>query len=434
MPDLAGPPDAPQGADTGRPALSLRPFRAVHYSAAAVGDLAAVTCPPYDVIGDTGVDEWERAHIANVVRLVLPRGGASAAERYAHAADLLASWLDSGVLVRDDAAALYVYEQRVDGDSFLGLVGAVGLSDPADGVILPHEDVFAGPVADRLALMEATGANLEPILLVYDGDGTASDVVDRTAATPPWLDVATEDGTRHRLWRINDAHAQQAIADDLSARRALIADGHHRYASYRGLQRNRQAAGRGSGPWDAGLALLVDSLRHPPRLAGIHRVVGGVDLGAFLQSARNGFRVRPLDRTAAEAALRALPAGDAFAVVVSDGVTAYRLDRPDAAVTASVLGDGVPEALRRLDATVVHEVLLRGLLGVAPEDQRVRYIHDVTDAVDHARRHSGVAVLMRPPEVADVVAVASRGERMPRKSTSFGPKPRNGFLLRLLDT
>jgi uncharacterized protein (DUF1015 family) len=36
--------------------------------------------------------------------------------------------------------------------------------------------------------------------------------------------------------------------------------------------------------------------------------------------------------------------------------------------------------------------------------------------------------------MTDVLAVAASGERVPRKSTSFGPKPRTGLLLRLFDT
>jgi uncharacterized protein (DUF1015 family) len=40
---------------------------------------------------------------------------------------------------------------------------------------------------------------------------------------------------------------------------------------------------------------------------------------------------------------------------------------------------------------------------------------------------------MRPVTVGDVRTLAARGERMPRKSTSFGPKPRTGLVLRLLD-
>ncbi len=450
MPDVDGPPAGQRTPGGGRPVLRLSPFRAVGYAAGQVGDLAAVTCPPYDVIGDDGIGVWQRSHPANVVRLVLPRDGATTAERYAGAARLLKSWLDSGVLVRDRLPALYVYEQRIDTQSFVGLVGAVGLSDPADGVVLPHEDVFPGPVADRLALMESTGANLEPILLVYDGDGAASDVVDRAAATSPWLDVCTQDGIRHRLWRITDPDVQRTVADDLAGRQALIADGHHRYASYRALQGERRAAGAGDGPWDAGLAMLVDSIRHPPRLAGIHRVVEQVELGTVLDAARRGFRVHPLAPSAAEPrdpgpgdpprmpqpASTSGPGSEGpaepFAVTVTDGTARYLVESPNAALANAAVED-LPPPLHRLDATLVHELLLRRLLGIAPEDQRVRYVHDTAEAVAHARRHRGVAILMRPPAVADVVAVAAAGERMPRKSTSFGPKPRNGFLLRLLD-
>lgn len=63
----------------------------------------------------------------------------------------------------------------------------------------------------------------------------------------------------------------------------------------------------------------------------------------------------------------------------------------------------------------------------------MEYLHDAGGAVRAARRTGGVAVLMRPVDVADVLALAADGERMPRKSTSFGPKPRTGLVMRLID-
>ena len=42
----------------------------------------------------------------------------------------------------------------------------------------------------------------------------------------------------------------------------------------------------------------------------------------------------------------------------------------------------------------------------------------------------GTAVLCNPVSAVDVRAVAENGERVPRKSTSFGPKPRTGLILR----
>ncbi|MPY85803.1 MAG: DUF1015 family protein, partial [Actinophytocola sp.] len=40
---------------------------------------------------------------------------------------------------------------------------------------------------------------------------------------------------------------------------------------------------------------------------------------------------------------------------------------------------------------------------------------------------------LNPPTVDEVFAVAAAHDRMPRKSTSFGPKPRNGLVMRVLD-
>ena len=42
----------------------------------------------------------------------------------------------------------------------------------------------------------------------------------------------------------------------------------------------------------------------------------------------------------------------------------------------------------------------------------------------------GTAVISNPASFEAVVAIAAQGERVPRKSTSFGPKPRTGLVLR----
>ncbi|HJU98795.1 MAG TPA: DUF1015 domain-containing protein, partial [Jiangellaceae bacterium] len=290
--------------DTGRTEvgarpLRLTPFRALRYAPGQVPDLAAVTCPPYDVIGEAGVATWEAADPHNVVRLILPRPG-SAEDRYAHAARDLRHWLRTGILCRDPAAALYVYEHVNGAATALGLVGAVSLHDPVERVVLPHEDVLPGPVADRAALMAATSAQLEPILLTYDGGGFASDVVDDTVPTPPLLEAVTADGATHRIWRLTDPDVWAGIAADLGGRQALIGDGHHRYAAYRALHAGhgvrhggahtprRHAAAAATA---RGLSMLVDASRHPLRIGSIHRSVSRLPFAAALASARPAFRV-----------------------------------------------------------------------------------------------------------------------------------------------
>ena len=273
--DLTAGPELLAGQPSGQ--LRVHPFRGVRYDPARVSDLAAVTSPPYDVIDADSAAHLEELDPHNVVRLILPRPGVDGAGGgYDDAAARLAAWLADGTLQRDAQPAIYVYEQVVGGFLQRGILAAVELRDPADRVVLPHEDVMPGPVADRLELMRATGANLEPILLVYQGGGGTAAVITSAAADQPLIETTTEDGIVQRVWRVTDPALHERISEDLAPRQALIADGHHRYATYRRLQAEKRAAGGQAGPWDSGLALLVDSVTYPLRLQAIHRVVEGL--------------------------------------------------------------------------------------------------------------------------------------------------------------
>ena len=303
----------------------LAPFRGIRYARDRVSGIANVTSPPYDVITDGILDHLRAADPHNVVRLILPGQDADASEA---AASLLREWLSAGVLIRDRTPALYLYEQshgwhppdrhslaeyRPDGPgdaaSWLqrGIVALVRLGSPESAAILPHEAVMPGLVAGRRELMEATQANLEPIFLIYDGDDvrdgdadTATDVIDRVAAErAPLVTITTEDEVTHRLWRLGDPREQAAIATDLARRRALIADGHHRYAAYMGMQADMRASGQGAGPWDYGLAFLVDSAAYPPRLGAIHRVLPGLPPERAAELAKAAFTVQDLPAASA---------------------------------------------------------------------------------------------------------------------------------------
>ena len=88
-------------------------------------------------------------------------------------------------------------------------------------------------------------------------------------------------------------------------------------------------------------------------------------------------------------------------------------------------------AWRSLDTAVLHHALLENVWNV-PE-ARVTYHHDVAGALRTATRTAGTAVLLAAVSVDTVFELAAAGERMPRKSTSFGPKPRTGLVLRTFE-
>ena len=59
---------------------------------------------------------------------------------------------------------------------------------------------------------------------------------------------------------------------------------------------------------------------------------------------------------------------------------------------------------------------------------------DAVEAEDAVRNREAVAAFFLPPtDAARIRGVIDRGERLPRKSTFFWPKPRTGLVLRPLD-
>jgi uncharacterized protein (DUF1015 family) len=467
----------------------LAPFRGIRYARDRVSGIANVTSPPYDVINGGILDHLRAADPHNVVRLILPGEDADSSKA---AASLLREWLSAGVLIRDRMASLYVYEQCAGDSACLqrGIIGLVRLGSPESAGILPHEGVMPGLVAGRRELMAATQANLEPIFLVYDGaqgdgaaaapgtaapgtaapgtavsgtavsgtaapgtavSGTATEVIDRVAAErAPLVTITTEDGMTHRLWRLGDPAEQAAIATDLAGRRALIADGHHRYAAYLDLQAETRASGLGAGPWDYGLAFLVDSAAYPPRLGAIHRVLPGLPPARAAELAKAAFAVQDLPAgLSLDDALRRLAAAgqEGTAFLLAGGPVLRLLSHPDPVQLAASMPAGVSAPWQTLDASVMQYLLLGRLWGIVDSERDVLIDHDAADAVravsgdatatDVAERGAGAfaaaggtAVISNPVPFETVIQIAAHGERVPRKSTSFGPKPRTGLVLR----
>ena len=413
--------------------LQLLPFRAVRYNP-SVSDLAAVIAPPYDVIDDAEQSALEAADPHNVVRLILPRDpGIPGIDRYAAATRTFEQWLDDETLLVDDAPALYVYQQtRADVVVQRGLLGAVVMQPLDGGVILPHENVRTGPVEDRLALMRAMRANPEPIFLLYDGGGVATASSASAVTRAPIASAVTSDGITHELWSITDPLELDAIAADLVARKAMIADGHHRYTTYGYLRDELRALGEGAGPWDAGLALLVDASVATPDIRAIHRVVPKLSLEDALAAAADAFRVVRLDAGVdnVDRALAVLGEQESPAFLLGDGHSfALLLDPDPGRVAAAKPVDRTP-AWWALDASVASVFVMEALLGVSDAAGQVEAEHDPASALRLAQRDGGIALFLKPAPLAGIVAVAEAGDAMPRKSTLFLPKPRSGMAMR----
>jgi uncharacterized protein (DUF1015 family) len=428
----------------------IAPFAGLRYDLTRVGDAARVLAPPYDVIGEGEREELEARHPHNVVRLELPRGEGDT--RYAAAAKLLNAWVSEGVLRREPAPALYVYEQQFvwAGQSHTrrGFIAAVRLEPIEARVVLPHEHTLSGPKEDRRKLMAETRAQISQVFGLYrDAEGTAEAELGAATAGAPALDATTPDGVRHRLWVTTDAARGARLAAVLRDKQILIADGHHRYETMVSLRDQLRAPGAapGSDPADYGAMFLARAEDPGLLVLPTHRLIRnlpGFEVAGLLAGAAPAFEVTHGEEATPqeiEARLqREAAAGPGGRVVFAlrvpgDAGTTWLALKP--IVDLSALG---PPALRSLDVTVLHSVLLAPLLGIDADamarQSHLDYTHDTAEAL--RRIDSGeaqVAFLMNATKVHQVLDACEAGFVLPQKSTYFQPKLATGLVMYRLE-
>jgi uncharacterized protein (DUF1015 family) len=393
---------------------SFEPFPGIRYDLDR-SDPAAVTAPPYDVI-----DADQRAALAeldphNVVRIDLPLGGE---DPYGDAAATFARWIDDGVLVTD-RPSFYVYRMDTVDETgrarhTTGVFGALELSRPGEGGILPHEHTTPKAKSDRLNLLRAASANLSAVWALSPAAGLTGLLETGEDPVASWAD---EDGTVHSLWIVDDPDRMAKISATVSSHPVVIADGHHRYETSLAYRDERRDADGGTtgGEADSVLTYVVELAEEQLTVLPIHRLVSGLPDDLDLHAALSDFFVvtpaGPVD-----AAILPTMIGQGFLVLVEAGRTSVLTPRREAMA-----------GLRDLDT-----VRLDAALATLPPHELV-FQHGVDNVVRAVERGDAQAgILLRPATVAQITAIAHGGERMPPKTTFFSPKPRTGVVFRSL--
>jgi hypothetical protein len=370
-------------------------------------DAGQVVTPPY-VAGPFRLLPFPALRLAPQ-RVGDPSTGRAFARPYRGVAARLTRWQTRGLVRRDKSPALYLHEYSAAGMTIRGLVGALDVSRratrPEDRAVLPHEGIHpaqADDLADRMAEM---GLNPAPILLVHSGTTRLRTLTDDVLTSAPDHEFTDRSEQQHRIWTLREPDTLAAIADELHDTRALIADGHHRYAAYLRLQRRDPG-----GPCDFGLAMLVDQTATPLFLGPIHRSLAGTSLDD-VRSAAESLGMECTTRPQADAVGALGPT----TLAATDGADWIVVDLAVPADRAAV------------------EVLHRQLLPALPHGpSSISYHHTVEDALASADPASSIAVLMPAPAVDLVQRIAEADRLLPEKATSFQPKPSLGVLIRSL--
>ncbi|MFC3500884.1 DUF1015 family protein [Micromonospora krabiensis] len=276
------------------------------------------------------------------------------------------------------------------------------------GLVIRNEDVFIAKVRERVALADALGHLLSPVLLLQTGQGEQLHEALAAAVEAAGAPAATDTdqaGRTHAIWLVGPGARQDELTALAGGGELVVADGNHRSL----------AAQTGDLPRFLAVVTTPRSVAIQP----YNRLVSELTTtGADL-----------LDRLAAAGA-RITPIDGPVEVPATGGTVHLRLPGQGYAVTLPPVDGG---RLENLDHALVERLLLRDALGLDPGDKRITYVGGdypaswLTGEVDAGRAE--LAVLIAPVTVDDFVAVNLAREKMPRKSTWFTPKARGGLVV-----
>ncbi len=435
----------------------IRPFRGVHYNERLVHDLATVICPPYDIITPQTAQELYQRSEYNFVRLEYGRqlpAAVSPEERHTHSPATLEQWLRLGVLKMDEKPAIYLHDHcfTYQGKEYKrrGLLVSVRLEEWDRMVIRPHEGTLAKAKDNRLSLLWALGANTSQILTLFDDQRSkVSSLLTPETQNQPIISLSSATEGSHNIWAITEAEVIKQLCANLTHEPLYIADGHHRYESALTYQRERRTcASEASGDEEFNFVMmtLVDFADPGLIILSPHRLVRGLS-----RTTLNELRAKlELLFTVKELSLSTPGVWQQVdTLLAEDNTNQVRfillglspehllvLGLHDLNTTRQMMPYFHGELYSKLNVSILDHVILEEMLGLGSDSDEtfLAFSYDKQDAVRKVLdQEYQLAFLLSPVKVETVKAIADHGERMPRKSTYFYPKPPAGLVFHRLD-
>ena len=442
--------------------LTIAPFRGLTYNYHERKDLSALVAPPYDVISQEEQQAYYQADPHNVIRLILGEkrtGDSDWDNRYTRAADTFGRWLSNRHLIRSPHPCLYLTAMTYDPGNGMamrtrwGVISLVRIEDEGSGVILPHERTFSAHKEDRLKLYRACGAQFSQIFGLYDDrENVVLSACPASADLTPQMKFQLVDGTRHRLWILEDRLLFKQVADAMRAKAIFIADGHHRYETSRNY-RNILRARHGRKPADKSYEFVMMYLSNM-RDEGLtilpsHRMVKRVDgfqEASFFEKAEKYFHIKSFPISSNDMANQYETYKDAlqdaglnrtsFAFFHHGSDRGFLLSLKDEAYHE--MREDLDASLKKLDVVVLSRVVFQKCLGFTKEglddDEIFHYQSNTPLALSSvASGEYQMMFMLNATKIEHVTEVAENGLVMPRKSTYFYPKVLTGMVFNKID-
>jgi len=426
----------------------------MHYNGSKINDLAAVICPPYDIIPPRQQQELHLRSEYNCVRLEFGRElpqDTTTDNKYTRAAATQEQWLKQGILQIDEAPAIYLHDHYFthQGREYQrrGIIAGVRLEEWDRMVIRPHEATMAAPKSDRLSLLWALQANTSPILTLYeDSQQRIASLLATQKQGQPLLSSRKLDGERHDVWAITAPDVVSQIGSCFAGQPLYIADGHHRYESALAYQRERRACSPSASenePFNFVMMTLVAFTDPGLLILPTHRLVRGIakaTLDGLMAQLRLFFDIDELLIDSPDTWRRVddwLTGTNKIRLALF-GLTARHLlvlSLRDPAQVSPMMPHFRSDLYKSLAVSVTDHVILEKLLTLSSDSEKatLTYTDDRVDAINRVvSQEYQLALLLSPARTETIKAIADAGDKMPRKSTYFYPKLPSGLIFHRL--
>lgn len=406
---------------------TIKPFRALR----PVPEKAEkVSSAPYDVVQAAEVRRTIEENPLSFLRITRSEAEFPDTESpdpvdvFERSRENLQQFIERGVFFTENEPALYVYRLK-DGDhEQTGVVACCSLDEYEAGLIKKHEKTRPDKVKDRTDHLLAVRAQTGLILLAFRGTDVIRTLINDAVPQKPLYDFCCEGGIQHTFWRIDSPDDWVTAFGDVPS--FYIADGHHRLESAE-LARNELKAANSShtGTEEYNYVLAGVFPAEDLRILAYNRVVSGLNGlsdDEFLSRISESFIVSETDESSPSNA----------------GHISMYLSGKWYMLRFAVNYIRAPEPVERLDVTILHNYILKPILGIEDErtDERLSFVGG-NNSVDKLSRlvddgRAKVAFSLLPTSIEDLLTVSDMDEIMPPKSTWFDPKLKDGVLIHLI--
>lgn len=418
--------------------MEIKPINAIIYNQDKV-KMDDVIAPPYDVISSEYQSELYARSPYNFVRLIL----SNEEDRYKSAKRDFDAWLKEGVLKETEKPCiLYIVQNYVtEGGRHVsrrGFIARNKIETFDSGKVLPHEFTMGGPKADRLKLMSEVQANLSQVFMVYeDKEQTIDKVVgEKIMQTKPLIDTTDDKGVQNLVWIVDDENDIELIQKNMEDKILLIADGHHRYETamnYSKINTNPEAQyvmSYFTNLSDDNLIIfpthrIITKWVEPYVLIEGVKKYYDIEEMIFNSENKNDVKAKFLAKIEEENQ-KQITTGLYMKNVNKFFILKLKpeaLDKVEA-----------PDVLKKLDLTVLHQLIITKELGYTKEEQMgqvgIKYLKQEAEAFEAIDMGTAEAsFIMAYPKMETIREISGAGYKMPQKSTYFYPKLLSGVVI-----